>query len=81
MILDNLNRNKTISELKKFEIDFIGGGIDFDEAYKTKVVEKNSLKIGLIAACENEFGCLYENQERGGYAWLFMMLSKIILKI
>lgn len=62
---------ESISELKKFEIDFIGGGIDFNEAYKTKVVEKNSLKIGLIAACENEFGCLYEKQDRGGYAWLF----------
>jgi poly-gamma-glutamate synthesis protein (capsule biosynthesis protein) len=24
-----------------------------------------------LAGCENEFGCLYEEQNRGGYAWLF----------
>lgn len=62
---------KTIQELKKFDIGFIGGGVDFDEAYKTQIIEKNGLKIGLLAGCENEFGCLYEEQNRGGYAWLF----------
>lgn len=61
----------TIDELKKYSIDFIGAGVNFDEAYTTKTIEKNGIKIGLIAGCENEFGCLYENQNRGGYAWLF----------
>lgn len=61
----------TVQELKKFDIDFIGGGVDFEEAYKTTIIEKNSIKIGLLAGCENEFGCLYEEQNRGGYAWLF----------
>lgn len=62
---------ETIKELKNFDIDFIGGGVDFEEAYKTTIIEKNGIKIGLLAACENEFGCLYEEQNRGGYAWLF----------
>lgn len=61
----------TIDELKKANIDFIGAGVDFNSAYKTKIIEKNSIKIGLLAGCENEFGCLYEQQNRGGYAWLF----------
>ena len=66
-----LGIEQSILELKKHKIDIIGGGVDFDEAYTAKVVEKNGYKIGLIAACENEFGCLYEKQARGGYAWLF----------
>lgn len=61
---------ETIKELKKFKIDYVGGGADFTEAYKPKIIEKNNIKIGLIAGCENEFGCLYEDQTRGGYAWL-----------
>lgn len=61
----------TVQELKKFHLEFIGGGSTFEEAYKTTIIEKNGLKIGLLAGCENEFGCLYEEQNRGGYAWLF----------
>lgn len=61
---------ETICELQKTGIDFIGGGINFDEAYKTKIIEKNGIKLGLLAGCENEFGCLYEEKNRGGYAWL-----------
>lgn len=62
---------ETIKELKKYDLEFIGGGATFEEAYKTTIIEKNGLKIGLLAGCENEFGCLYEEQNRGGYAWLF----------
>lgn len=62
---------ETVKELQKKDIDFVGGGVTFEDVYKTKIVEKNGIKIGLLAACENEFGCLYEEQKRGGYAWLF----------
>ncbi len=61
----------TIEELKKYKIDFVGAGINFEDAYSTKIIEKNGIKIGLMAAAENEFGCLYEKQNRGGYAWIF----------
>lgn len=61
----------TIDELKKYDIDTVGGGIDFRSAYESKIIEKNGIKIGLIAAAENEFGCLYEEENRGGYAWIF----------
>lgn len=62
---------ETVKELKKYDLEFIGGGTTFEEAYKTTIIEKNGIKIGLLASCENEFGCLYEEQNRGGYAWLF----------
>ena len=60
----------TIDELNKYEIEQIGGGINFNSAYTTKIIDKNGVKIGVIAGCENEFGCLYEKKNRGGYAWL-----------
>ena len=61
---------ETLKELVTQQIDFIGAGLDFKQAYSSKIIEKNDLKIGIIAACENEFGCLYEELNRGGYAWL-----------
>lgn len=61
----------TIQILRKNKINFVGGGLDFEEAYKPKIIDKNGIKIGLLAACENEFGCFYEEREGGGYAWLF----------
>jgi poly-gamma-glutamate synthesis protein (capsule biosynthesis protein) len=63
--------NATIKELRKNEIDFIGGGENFAEAYEIKIIEKNNLRIGILAGCENEFGCLFEKKHRGGYAWIF----------
>ena len=54
----------TINELNKNGIDYIGAGLDFDSAYVTKTIEKNGIKVGLLAGCENEFGCLYEKQNR-----------------
>jgi poly-gamma-glutamate synthesis protein (capsule biosynthesis protein) len=61
----------TLSEFENNDIVYVGGGVDFDSAYKTHCYEKNGLKVGLLAACENEFGCLPEDEGRGGYAWLF----------
>jgi poly-gamma-glutamate synthesis protein (capsule biosynthesis protein) len=61
----------TIKELRNNNIEFVGGGESFDDAYRIRILEKNDIKICLIACCENEFGCLFENQNRGGYAWIF----------
>jgi len=63
--------DNTIVELNKYNIDIIGAGVDFDSAYEMKIMDKNGIRIGVIAAAENEFGCLYENQNRGGYSWIF----------
>jgi hypothetical protein len=62
----------TMLELSENGIFFIGAGETFDQAYAFHIIEKNGIKIGLLAACENEFGCYYEDiLERSGYAWLF----------
>ena len=35
---------------------YIGAGANIEEAYKPYIVEKDGVKIGIIAVCENEFG-------------------------
>lgn len=65
---------ETVKELKCQGVGYIGAGVDFEEAYKTQIIKKNGIRVGLFAACENEFGCLHEEQNRGGYAWLFHYL-------
>jgi poly-gamma-glutamate synthesis protein (capsule biosynthesis protein) len=62
---------KTVQELEKYDISFVGAGVSFESAYKPKIIERNGIKIAFLAACENEFGCLYEEENRGGYAWIF----------
>jgi hypothetical protein len=63
--------NATLNELSKANLTIVGGGKNFKDSYSSQVVEKKGIKIGFLAACENEFGCLYEDKQRGGYAWLF----------
>ena len=60
----------TINELRRCSVNYVGAGKDFNDAYKFSIIERNGIKLGIIAGCENEFGCLPENQNRGGYAWL-----------
>lgn len=60
----------TIIELNKNNLSFVGGGKSFEEAYSPRSIEINDIKISIVAACENEFGCLYEKKDNGGYAWL-----------
>ncbi len=61
----------TIKEIKNQGIDFIGGGKNFQQTYQAKTISAKGIKIGLLACAENQFGCLYDNLNRGGYAWLF----------
>lgn len=64
----------TIDELDKNNIEYIGAGVNLKKVYDTKIIEKDNIKIGLLSACENEFGCLFEDESRGGYAWIFHYL-------
>jgi len=70
----------TIEELGRNNIQFVGAGMNFEEAYTPRIIEKNGIKIGIIAACENEFGCLYEKQNRGGYAWILHRIIEDIIR-
>ena len=60
----------TLAEIKNKNLAYIGAGKNFVEAYQTKVVEIKNIRIALLSACESEFGCLMEDQKRGGYAWI-----------
>jgi len=62
----------TLAKLNEISLEHVGAGESFFESYEAKIIEKNGLKIGLLAACENEFGCHYdESISRSGYAYLF----------
>jgi poly-gamma-glutamate synthesis protein (capsule biosynthesis protein) len=60
----------TIEEIKNVNLEYIGAGLNFKSAYQERIFDIQNTKIGLIAACESEFGCLNEDESRGGYAWL-----------
>ena len=62
----------TIEEAKKAEIDVLGAGRNFSEAYKPLVKVIDNLKFGFINACEAQFGVLdyFSNDEQPGYAWI-----------
>jgi len=64
----------TIDEISKYGMNYIGADLNFAKAYTAKIHEKSNIRIGFIAACENEFGCLDEDKKTGGYAWLFHQL-------
>lgn len=61
---------KTIDEIVKNDLEYIGAGSSFDEAYSLTMEEINDIKIGFLAFCEAEFGALLEDEGRGGYAWI-----------
>jgi len=60
----------TIDEITKNNLDYIGAGLTFDEAYSLMLKEIENTKIGFLAFCEAEFGALIEDEGRGGYAWI-----------
>ncbi|MGO3406061.1 CapA family protein [Marinomonas sp.] len=62
----------TLSMLVKNDLGYVGAGETFAESYQPRILEKDGVKIGLLAACENEFGCHYDDSiSRSGYAYLF----------
>lgn len=48
----------------------LGAGVDFCEAYSTKIVEQGNIRMGIISVAENGFGCC-TNEREGGYAHIF----------
>lgn len=63
--------NKTIQEIKAANLECIGAGSNFREAYQPLIKEINGMKIGFINACEAQFGVIDYFRETGaGYAWI-----------
>jgi poly-gamma-glutamate synthesis protein (capsule biosynthesis protein) len=61
---------KTLSEAALASLDVFGAGLSWQEAYAPKFQNVNGIRVGLLAFCEAEFGCLIEHENRGGYAYV-----------
>lgn len=63
---------KTILMAREHELDVIGAGSSFDEAYKPLIKEFNGVRIGFVNASEAQFGVLDGNNlnQTSGYAWI-----------
>ncbi|PYZ92584.1 hypothetical protein CR194_13010 [Salipaludibacillus keqinensis] len=62
----------TIDEVINNKLDFIGAGLNFENAYKPLIKEINGIKVGFINACEAHFGVkdLNSSLDEPGYAWI-----------
>lgn len=45
----------TIENCKRNDIAYVGAGVNLADASKTKIIESNGLRIGLVNFCENEW--------------------------
>lgn len=72
---------QTLAGLLESGIKFVGAGESFEKSYKPLVLEKDGVRIGLLGACENEFGCHFDDAlDYSGYAWLFHPLLEDEIK-
>lgn len=46
---------KTLESLKKYQIDYVGGGINKDEYSKIFYIEKDAIRVAILNYCESEF--------------------------
>ena len=62
----------TFHEAKKAGLDVVGAGLSTEEAYQPLIKQVAGLKIGIINACEAQFGVIdhFERKESAGYAWI-----------
>ena len=62
----------TLKEAKKSKLDIVGAGVCFEDAYKPIIKKINGLNIGIINACEAQFGVLdgHNLNQVSGYAWI-----------
>lgn len=62
----------TIEEASKHNLETIGAGSNFDEAYQPLIKNIDGLSIGFINVCEAQFGVLdYATEPQDpGYAWI-----------
>ena len=68
----NIGLKKTIEEINNKNLDYIGAGLNLKDAYKPLIKKINNIKVGLINACEAQYGVLdyYSKYNQSGYAWI-----------
>ncbi|WP_445620477.1 CapA family protein [Kushneria sp. Sum13] len=62
----------TLREGERLDVDMLGAGMTVEKAYLPLIREIQGVRIGMINACEAQFGVLDHNAEpdQAGYAWL-----------
>lgn len=62
----------TIDRIVSCELKFLGAGLSFDDAYRPVIQEIQGYKVGMINACEAQFGVLdnFNRLSSAGYAWI-----------
>jgi poly-gamma-glutamate synthesis protein (capsule biosynthesis protein) len=62
----------TLDAANKAGIDTTGAGVDEVAAYKPLVKKFGDIKVGIVNACEAQFGVIdhFEREEKAGYAWI-----------
>lgn len=61
---------KTLKEAVNHNLTSFGSGLSWEEAYQVEISDIHGVKIGFLALAEAEFGCLYEEGNRGAYAYI-----------
>jgi poly-gamma-glutamate synthesis protein (capsule biosynthesis protein) len=67
----------TLSLLNREGDRFIGAGKDLAEAYRPFIAEKDGIRVGVIAVCENEFGGA-KRHKAGSAVYQLTMLQRTI---
>lgn len=70
----------TLDVLRENGYPYIGAGENIEEAYKPFICEKDNVKIGIIAVCENEFGGA-KKDKAGSAGFNLSLLLKEIKKL
>jgi poly-gamma-glutamate synthesis protein (capsule biosynthesis protein) len=67
-----LGLTATLDLIRKCNLDFIGAGVNGEEAYRPLVRNFNGIKIGMLNACEAQYGEInsVEKESKAGYAWI-----------
>lgn len=74
----------TLDAAQKVRLDTIGAGLDDEQAYAPLIREINRLKIGMINACEAQFGVIdhFDRKQQAGYAWInHPQIDKTVLRL
>ncbi len=62
----------TIDTAQEERIDTVGAGLNSDTAYKPLIKQIADIRLGIVNACEAQFGVIdhFERTEAAGYAWI-----------
>jgi hypothetical protein len=74
----------TMEGAKEKGLDTLGAGLNSQAAYEPLIKEIKGLKIGMINACEAQFGVIdyFKRHSEAGYAWInHSLIDKTIIRL